>query len=159
MAFLSNDNTYYMQFAYKEAEKAYEEGEIPVGAVIVKDGIIIGRGHNQREMLKDPTAHAEIIAITSAATYLNEWRLDDCTIYVTLEPCPMCTGAILNAKIPKVVFGAYDEDSGMCGSVDNLCDQNLLNHKATVVGGVLEQQCEMLLKSFFHNIREQKKLN
>jgi tRNA(adenine34) deaminase len=159
MAFFSNDNDYYMQFAYKEAEKAYQAGEIPVGAVIVKDNSIIGRGYNQREMLKDPTAHAEMIAITSAAEHLKDWRLEGCTLYVTLEPCPMCAGAILNAKIPKLVFGAYDKDSGMCGSVDNLCDMNLLNHKTTVVGGILEDQCNSLLQSFFINMRQRKKFN
>ena len=144
-----------MRLAYAEAEKAFEAGEIPVGAIIVHQDSVIGKGYNQRELLNDPTAHAEMIAISSAAEFLKDWRLDECTIYVTLEPCPMCAGAILNARIPKVVFGAYDDEAGMCGSIENLCDQNLLNHKAVVVGGVLEEQCELLLKSFFYKIRNQ----
>ena len=151
--FFNKDHEYYMRLAYKEAEKAWETGEIPVGAVIVHDEEVIGKGYNQREMLKDPTAHAEMIAISSAAEYLKNWRLENCTIYVTLEPCPMCTGAILNARIPKVVFGAYDEEAGMCGSIDNLCDQNLLNHKSAVIGGILQEKSEMLLKSFFNKVR------
>ncbi len=156
MTLLVNENEYYMQIAYKEAEKAYDNDEIPVGAIVVYNNNIIGKGYNQREMLNDPTAHAEMIAISSAAEYLNSWRLEECILYVTLEPCPMCTGAILNAKLPKVIFGAYDKDAGMCGSIDNLCDMNLLNHRANVKGGVLEEQCETLLKSFFHKIRKQK---
>ncbi|MBN2281263.1 MAG: nucleoside deaminase [Candidatus Marinimicrobia bacterium] len=155
MKFYNRDHDYYMQFALKEAEKAWEAGEIPVGAVIIHEGEIIGKGFNQREMLKDPTAHAEMIAISSAAENLGDWRLENCTLYVTLEPCPMCTGAILNARIPKVVFGAYDDEAGMCGSVENLCDQNLLNHKSIIVGGILEEQCEILLKSFFSKVRNQ----
>lgn len=145
-----------MQNALREAEKAFDIEEIPVGAVIVQNNIIIAKGYNQCEMLKDPTAHAEMIAISSAAEYINNWRLEDCILYVTLEPCPMCTGAILNAKIPKVIFGAYDKDAGMCGSIDNLCSLNLLNHKAIVKGGILEEKCEMLLKSFFYQVRQQK---
>lgn len=155
MNFLAKNNEYFMRLAYAEAEKAFEAGEIPVGAIIVHQDSVIGKGYNQRELLNDPTAHAEMIAISSAAEFLKDWRLDECTIYVTLEPCPMCAGAILNARIPKVVFGAYDDEAGMCGSIENLCDQNLLNHKAVVVGGVLEEQCELLLKSFFYKIRNQ----
>ena len=157
MNFFNKGHEYYMQLAYKEAEKAWEAGEIPVGAVVVHDEEVIGKGYNQREMLKDPTAHAEMIAISSAAEYLNDWHLENCTLYVTLEPCPMCTGAILNARIYKVVFGAYDEKAGMCGSIDNLCDQNLLNHKSIVIGGVMEDQCEILIKSFFNSIRNEQK--
>jgi len=155
MMFFNKNHEFFMQMAYKEAEKAWDAGEIPVGAIVVHEEEVIGKGYNQRELLKDPTAHAEMIAISSAAEYLNDWRLENCTLYVTLEPCPMCTGAILNARVPKVVFGAYDEEAGMCGSIDNLCDQNLLNHKSVVIGGVLEEQCEILLKSFFNKVRNQ----
>ncbi len=150
------DDRYWMQFALKEAENAFDEGEIPVGAVVVYQNRIIGRGHNQREKLQDPTAHAEIIAITSAAATLNSWRLTDCTLYVTLEPCPMCAGAILNARIPRVVFGTYDSEAGMCGSIENLCDQNLLNHRAIVKGGVAEAACRAMLTDFFNQTRQGK---
>jgi len=154
MDFFNKSDEYWMEFAFKEAEKAFEKKEIPVGAIIVKDDQIIGRGHNLREQLHDPTAHAEILAITSAAETLGTWRLENCILYVTLEPCPMCAGAVLNARLPKVVFGAYDNDAGMCGPVDNLCDQNLLNHKANVKGGVLQQKCGALLDYFFKRIRK-----
>jgi tRNA(adenine34) deaminase len=147
---------YWMEFAFQEAERAFNEEEIPVGAVIIRKNSIIGKGHNMRESFNDPTAHAEIIAITSAASTIESWRLDDCTIYVTLEPCPMCTGAIINARIPRVVFGAYDEKAGMCGSVDNLCDMNLLNHRAVVKGGVEEAKCQSILNAFFKKVRESK---
>jgi len=153
MGLIVNSDEYWMDFAIKEAEKALDAGEIPVGAIIVHADKIIGKGHNQRECLKDPTAHAEMLAITSAATFLDSWQLEDCTLYVTLEPCPMCAGAILNARIPRVVFGAYDDAAGMCGSVENLCDQNLLNHRAMVKGGVKAEICRALLNSFFNKIR------
>lgn len=154
MNILHYTDEYWMNFALKEAERALDEGEIPVGAVIIKKNSIIGKGHNMRETLNDPTAHAEIIAITSAASTIKSWRLDECTMYVTLEPCPMCAGAVLNARIPRVVFGAYDEKAGMCGSVDNLCDQNLLNHRAIVKGGVEEAKCKSILKAFFKKARD-----
>jgi tRNA(adenine34) deaminase len=153
MGLIVNSDEYWMDFAIKEAEKALDAGEIPVGAIVVHADKIIGKGHNQREGLKDPTAHAEMLAITSAATFLDSWQLEDCTLYVTLEPCPMCAGAILNARISRVVFGAYDNAAGMCGSVENLCDQNLLNHKALVKGGVKADICRVLLNSFFNKIR------
>jgi len=149
-----NSDENWMDFAIREARKALEIDELPVGAVVVHADKIIGRGYNRREVLKDPTAHAEMLAITAAATFLDSWRLEDCTLYVTLEPCPMCTGAILNARIPRVVFGAYDNAAGMCGSVENLCDQNLLNHKALIKGGVRAEICQALLDEFFNNIRK-----
>ncbi len=157
MGLLKKSYDYYMELAYREAEKAFDAGEIPVGAIVVYQDTIIGKGYNQREMLKDPTAHAEMLAISSAAEYLESWRLENCTLYVTLEPCPMCAGAILNARIPRVVFGAYDSETGMCGSIDNLCDHNLMNHKTTVTGGIMEEKCEIILKSFFSKIRKQKR--
>ena len=122
---------YWMEFAFREAEKAYKLNEIPIGAVIVHNNKIIGKGFNQRERLNDPTAHAEMIAITAASNYLESWRLNECTLYVTLEPCPMCTGAILNARIPNVVFGADDDNYGACGGKTQLCSGGYLNHKVT----------------------------
>ncbi len=138
-----------MQYAYREAEKAYEKGEIPIGAVIVFDNMIIGKGHNQVETLKDPTAHAEIIALTSAAEYLTSKVLLGCTMYVTLEPCSMCAGAIVLAKLDALYFGAYDNKSGACGSVLNITNNKALNHRLNVTGGIMDDKCGELLRSFF----------
>lgn len=138
-----------MQYAYREAEKAYEKKEIPIGAVIVFDNMIIGKGHNQVETLKDPTAHAEIIAITSAAEYLTSKVLLGCTMYVTLEPCSMCAGAIVLAKIEALYFGAYDNKSGACGSVLNITNNKSLNHRLNVTGGIMDDKCGELIRSFF----------
>ena len=157
MGIFNQEDEYWMGFALREAKNAFDEEEIPVGAVIIHGNVIVGRGHNLCENLSDPTAHAEMLAITSAAETLKTKRLDGCTIYVTLEPCPMCTGAILNAKIPRVIFGAYDDDAGMCGSVDNLLDRNLLNHKALIKGGVREEECRLLLTDFFQMMRKRGK--
>lgn len=154
MSIIKNRHVYWMEYAIKEAQQAMEENEIPVGAIVVYRDEIIGKGYNQRESLHDPTAHAEMIAISSAADYLEDWRLEDCSLYVTLEPCPMCTGAILNARIPKLYFGAYDDAAGMCGSRDNLCQQNLLNHNVTYRGGILQTLCQSLLDDFFDSIRD-----
>ena len=139
----------WMQYAYREAEKAYEKGEIPIGAVIVFDNMIIGKGHNQVETLKDPTAHAEIIALTSAAEYLTSKVLLGCTMYVTLEPCAMCAGAIVLAKLDALFFGAYDNKSGACGSVLNITNNKALNHRLNVTGGIMDDKCGELLRSFF----------
>lgn len=139
----------WMQYAYREAEKAYEKGEIPIGAVIVFDNMIIGKGHNQVETLKDPTAHAEIIALTSAAEYLTSKVLLGCTMYVTLEPCSMCAGAIVLAKLDALFFGAYDNKSGACGSVLNITNNKALNHQLSVTGGIMDDKCGELLRSFF----------
>lgn len=139
----------WMQYAYREAEKAYEKGEIPIGAVIVFDNMIIGKGHNQVETLKDPTAHAEIIALTSAAEYLISKVLLGCTMYVTLEPCSMCAGAIVLAKLDALFFGAYDNKSGACGSVLNITNNKALNHRLNVTGGIMDDKCGELLRSFF----------
>jgi len=138
-----------MQYALKEAEKAFKKEEIPVGAVIVFESRIIGKGHNQVETLKDPTAHAEIIAITSAATYLSSKALLGCSMYVTLEPCSMCAGAIVLAKIENLFFGAFDNKSGACGSVMNITNNKSLNHKLNVTGGILDDKCSEILNSFF----------
>jgi tRNA(adenine34) deaminase len=139
----------YMQNALKEAEKAYDAGELPVGAVIVFENRIIAKGYNHVETLRDPTAHAEIIAITSAASYLSSKVLLGCSMYVTLEPCSMCAGAIVLAKIENLYFGAYDNKSGACGSVLNITNNKSLNHRLSVSGGILDAECAGLLKSFF----------
>ena len=142
-----------MRKALHLAEIALSKNEVPVGAIIVKDEKIIGRGYNQKEQLNDPTAHAEIIAITSAASTINDWRLDGCTLYVTKEPCAMCSGAIINSRVSKVIFGAYDERKGCCGSLYQLCGDKRLESLTTVRGGIEEEQCSMLLKEFFKKKR------
>lgn len=139
----------WMQHAFKEAEKAFEKKEIPVGAVVVFENRIIGRGHNQVEVLRDPTAHAEMIALTSAASYLSSKVLLGCTMYVTLEPCTMCAGAIVLSKLEALFFGAYDNKSGACGSVLNITNNNSLNHSLSVTGGIMDDKCGNILKSFF----------
>jgi len=142
-----------MRAALREAGKAARAEEVPVGAVIVHDGRIIGRAHNQRELLKDPTAHAEMIAITQAAAALESWRLEKATLYVTLEPCLMCAGAILNARLARVVFGAADAKAGACGSLYHVGLDARLNHRFRVDGGVLEAECAALLQEFFRSRR------
>jgi tRNA(adenine34) deaminase len=139
----------WMQYALKEAEKAYEKEEIPLGAVIVFENRIIAKGHNQVETLKDPTAHAEIIAITSAASYLSSKVLLGCSMYVTLEPCSMCAGAIVLTKLESLYFGAFDNKSGACGSVLNVTNNSSLNHQLSVTGGILDDKCSEILRSFF----------
>ena len=138
-----------MQYAFKEAEKAYEKNEIPIGAVVVFENHIIGKGYNQVETLRDPTAHAEIIALTSAAEYLSSKVLLGCTMYVTLEPCSMCAGAIVLAKVEALYFGAYDNKSGACGSVLNITNNKALNHRLSVTGGIMDDRCGELIRSFF----------
>ena len=142
-----------MQQALKEARRALEAGEVPVGAVVVHDGRVIGRGHNQIETLADPTAHAEMIAITAAASHLQSRRLDGCTLYVTLEPCPMCAGAVVLARVPTLVFGAYDPKAGACGTLFNIVEDRRLNHSPHVVAGVCDRESEELLKGFFGALR------
>jgi tRNA(adenine34) deaminase len=144
----------FVRAALREAEQAAREDEVPVGAVIVHDGRIIGRGHNQREMLTDPTAHAEMIAITQAAAALESWRLEKTTLYVTLEPCLMCAGAIVNARIPRVVYGAKDPRAGACGSLYQVGLDARLNHRFEVEGGVLEKECAAILQRFFAGKRQ-----
>jgi tRNA(adenine34) deaminase len=138
-----------MRQALAQAEVALAENEVPVGAVIVHGGHLIAVAHNQREQLRDPTAHAEMIAITQAAESLGSWRLEDCTLYVTLEPCPMCAGAILQARIPWVVYGATDPKAGAVHSLYQLLADGRLNHRAQTVPGVLAQECGLLLTRFF----------
>lgn len=140
--------------ALQEAEKAFEDGEVPVGAVIVKDDRVISRGYNQVERLKDPTAHAEMIAITSACNRLNNWRLDDCSVYVTLEPCIMCTGALLAARISELYFAAFDPKFGACGSLYNIPQENKTNHTIRVFSGIYTTESQNLLGEFFKNKRQ-----
>jgi tRNA(adenine34) deaminase len=144
----------WIKSAMNEAMKAFDQDEIPIGAVIVKDGRIIGRGYNQCEQLNDPTAHAEVIAITSASNTIGDWRLNDCQLYVTKEPCPMCAGAIMNARIQFVGFGMYDEQSGCCGSLYQLCRDPRFNHQSAVQGGILETDCSFIIQDFFSNKRK-----
>ena len=142
-----------MRLALREAEQAFDIKEVPVGAVIMKGGHLIGRGHNQMELLTDPTAHAEIIAITAAASFLGDWRLEECSLYVTKEPCAMCAGAIINSRLEKVVFGCYDEKEGCCGSLYQICSDPRFSHKTAVKGGILENDCSSLLVNFFKSRR------
>ena len=146
----------FMQMALQQAEQAYAIGEVPVGAVIVHQGRVIAAAHNQREQLKDPTAHAEMISITQAAESMESWRLVDCILYVTLEPCPMCAGAILNARIPQVVFGAVDPKGGALSSVFRILSDARLNHRAEIVQGVMDAQCGEILSRFFRSKRNGK---
>ncbi len=143
----------FMQLALDLAAQAALNGEVPVGAIVVKDGVIIGRGSNAPIGLHDPTAHAEIIAMREAAQYLGNYRLVDCTLYVTLEPCAMCSGAMHHARIAKLVYGASDPKTGACGSVVNLMSEPKLNHHTEVLGGVLAKQCGTVLTAFFKQRR------
>ncbi len=140
---------YWMEYAFREAELASKSKEIPVGSIIVHNGLIIGKGSNQIELLQDPTAHAEMIAITAAASYLGNRRLEKCTMYVTLEPCPMCAGAIVLSRIPLLIFGAYDPKAGACSSLYTITNDSRLNHRVHTIGGMLEEKCSAVLKSFF----------
>ena len=144
----------WMSEAIRLAQTAYENDEIPVGAIVVKDNRIIGRGYNQREKLNDPTAHAEVLAITAAANTLGDWRLTDCTIIVTKEPCAMCAGAIINSRIKQVIFGCYDEERGYCGSKIDLCGDKKLNNDIIVRGGINQEVCLSLIQNFFRNKRK-----
>ena len=139
----------FMKAALEQARIAFEAGEVPVGAVVVQHDRIIAEAHNQREMLKDPTAHAEMIAITQAAEALGSWRLIDCTLYVTLEPCPMCAGAVVQARIPVVIYGAADPKAGAAHTLFNITSDVRLNHQAVVVGGVLQDESRVILQEFF----------
>ena len=152
-----NEQEKFMKQALKEAQKAYEKLEVPVGAIIVKDGKIIARAHNLKETKHDTTKHAEILAIQKASKKLNSWRLIDCEMYVTLEPCSMCAGALINSRIKKVYIGAKNEKTGAVGSVFNLLDDYKFNHKVEYETGILEENCKEQLKSFFKMLREMKK--
>lgn len=147
----------YMKEALKEAQKSYNKEEIPVGAVIVKDCKIIGRGHNLKETKNDTTNHAEIIAIKKASKKLKSWRLTGCTMYVTLEPCTMCAGALIQARLDKVVIGTMDEKTGACGSVLNVVEDYKFNHRVEIEKGVMEKECKSIIQEFFKKLRGKKK--
>lgn len=150
-----NPHEHFMKMAIREAIAAMEEDEAPVGAVIVRNGRVIAAAHNQREALSDPTAHAEMIAITQAASEIGDWRLEDCALYVTLEPCLMCAGGILQARVPLVVYGALDPKAGAVASLYQVLNDGRMNHRCEVVGGVMSADCGELLTHFF---REKRKL-
>ncbi|MBV6321985.1 tRNA adenosine(34) deaminase TadA [Duganella violaceipulchra] len=139
----------FMRQALEQAQHAWDLGEVPVGAVVVKDGVVIARGYNQPIGRHDPTAHAEIVALRAAAEALGNYRLPGCELYVTLEPCVMCSGAMMHARLAKVVYGATDPKTGACGSVLNLFEQEQLNHHTAIAGGVMAEECGAMLKSFF----------
>jgi tRNA(adenine34) deaminase len=144
-----------MREALSEARRAAELGEVPVGAIVVSDGAVVSRGHNRREVDGDPLAHAEVLAIRAAAARLGTWRLGGCTLYVTLEPCAMCGGALVLSRISRLVFGAGDPKAGYCGSLGNLVEDPRLNHRLEVTRGVLEEECAALLRGFFAVLRRQ----
>ena len=151
-----DENIKFMKEALKEAKKSYQKDEIPVGAVIVKEGKIIARGHNIKETKTDPTKHAEIIAIQKASKKLQTWRLSGCTMYVTLEPCSMCAGSLIQARIDKVVIGTMDEKTGACGSVLNLLSDDKFNHTVQIETGIMQEECKTILQQFFKELRARK---
>lgn len=151
---LARDDEFFMREALKEARKAFEEDEVPVGALMVYNGTVIGRAHNQREKLNDPTAHAEMIAITQAAEALGSWRLTDVVCYVTLEPCLMCAGAMVNARVKRLVYATADPKAGACGSLFDIPNDKRLNHRIEVLKGICENESSQLLKEFFAGKRK-----
>ncbi|MBQ7200297.1 MAG: tRNA adenosine(34) deaminase TadA [Eubacterium sp.] len=151
------DHEMYMKEAYRLAKKAYRQEETPIGCVIVRDDRIIGKGYNRRNKKKNSLAHAEIMAISQACRKVGDWRLEDCTMYVTLEPCPMCAGAIVQARMPLVVIGARNPKAGCAGSVINILDMEGLNHRVELVEGVMREECEQLMTGFFKELRDKKK--
>lgn len=151
------DHIYWMRQAMKQAEEAESIGEVPIGAVIVREGELIASAHNLRETTHNACAHAELLAIQKACETLDAWRLEGCTLYVTLEPCPMCAGAIVQSRIPLVVFGATDPKAGCAGTLMNLLDETRFNHRSEVIGGCLEDECGAQLTAFFRNLRALKK--
>ena len=155
MPFFLKDDEDAMRAALAEARKALDEGEVPIGCVIVHEGTVVGRGHNQVERLRDATAHAEIIAIGAASDARQDWRLEDCTLFATLEPCAMCAGAIVLARVGRVVYGAHDPKAGACGSVLNVLDEPRLNHSPALTSGVLAAEAGGLLSEFFEMKRRQ----
>jgi tRNA(adenine34) deaminase len=151
-------DNYFMKLAYKQAEKAREIGEVPVGAIITKENRIIGMGYNLKETLKDPTAHAEMIAIKDASKNLGAWRLTDCTMYVTLEPCAMCAGAIVNSRLERLVIGTEDKRMGACGSSMNLVQNDSSNHQVKIEWNIMKSECSNILTEFFKKLRETKNI-
>lgn len=157
MTLSADVDAHFMRLAVQQAIRAQQAGEVPVGAVLVRDGVVVGTGYNHPIGLHDPSAHAEMMALRDGAASLENYRLPGCTMYVTLEPCAMCAGAMLHARLERVVFGAADPKTGVAGSVLNLFDQTQLNHQTSVVGGVLANECSQMLSSFFAQRRLQKK--
>lgn len=155
MTNITKNDEQYMKLAIEQAKVAEENGDVPIGAVIVYQNQIIGKAYNQRQQLQDPTAHAEIIALTQAAAYLESWRLNGCTMYVTLEPCPMCAGALVLARMDRLVYGCDDPKAGAVKSLYNIVTDGRLNHRLEVTSGVLADECSQLLQQFFQNRREQ----
>jgi tRNA(adenine34) deaminase len=151
---VQDEDVRYMELALEEARQAAPKGEVPVGCIVANQGRVIGRGHNLRESLQDPTAHAEIIALRQAASALGSWRLDGATVYCTVEPCCMCAGAIVNARVSRIVFGVADPKSGACGTIFDIPREARLNHRCEVQGGVLEQEAVALLRDFFRSRRD-----
>lgn len=151
------DDAYYMNMALEEAKKARELQEVPIGAVVVVDGEVIAKGYNLRETKQSSVAHAELLAITEACKVLGTWRLEEATLYVTLEPCPMCAGAIINSRIKRVVFGAHDPKAGCAGTFMNLLQDERFNHQSEVTSGVLHEECGSILTAFFKELRKRKK--
>jgi len=145
----TTDDERFMRLAIDEAAAAVEHGDVPIGAVVVAGGEVVARGRNERELVQDPTAHAEVLALRAAAEAAGSWRVLDATLYVTLEPCSMCAGAIVLSRIPRVVFGAYDPKAGACGSVLDVTGEPRFNHRPEVAGGLLEEECGQLLRDFF----------
>ncbi len=154
MASFKNIHEKYMNEAYKQAKRAYALGEVPIGCVIVYQGKIIGRGYNRRKTDKNTLSHAELIAIRKASKAMGDWRLEDCTLYVTLEPCQMCSGAIVQARIPEVVIGCMNPKAGCAGSILNILEMPQFNHQVSVTRGVLQNECSNMLKTFFQELRE-----
>lgn len=147
----------YMQQALLEAQKAFDKGEVPIGAVIVKNSEIIARGHNLRNTQRNPLYHAEIDVIYQVAQIIGDWRLEDCSLYVTVEPCPMCAGAIVQARIPRVVFGTRSAKAGCAGSILNILNEPKFNHQVEILEGIMQQQCADILSKFFQKFRKNKK--
>lgn len=154
---IEKNDEYYMRLAIKQARLGEKKGEVPIGAVIVFEDEIIASAYNTRESNGLATGHAELLAIEKSCKVFMDWRLERCTLYVTLEPCPMCLGAAMNARVGRVVFGAYDKASGACGSCINMHEYNICNHNITVNGGVLETECATLMKDYFRKMRNRKK--
>ena len=146
-----------MGLALEEAQLAADKGEVPVGALVIHEGKVIAKAHNLRELNKDPLAHAELLAIGKAAEELGRWRLIECTLYVTLEPCPMCAGAIVNSRLDRIVYGASDPRAGACGTIFNIVEDERLNHRPEVVRGILKEPCSQILSKFFKDLRAKRK--
>lgn len=151
------NDEYYMREALKEAKKAYDKDEVPIGAIMVRNDEIIARGYNKRNTMKNPLYHAEIEIINEASKKVNDWRLEDCTLYVTVEPCPMCAGAIVQARIPRVVFGTRNKKAGCAGSVIDVLNEPMLNHQVDVTEGILEYECSEIMSTFFREFRKRMK--